>query len=53
MGRIFLIALLVFLAFFVAGWLFSILMTLLKWGLIIALAVLVFGAVSKFLGKSG
>ncbi|GAA1100439.1 hypothetical protein [Nocardiopsis composta] len=49
MGRIFLIALAVFLAFFVAGWLFGILMVLLKWVLIIGLVAFGFIAVSRFL----
>ncbi|MFW5419197.1 hypothetical protein J0910_21500 [Nocardiopsis sp. CNT-189] len=49
MGRILLIALAIFLAFSVAGWLFGALLGLIKWALIIGLAVFVFMAVSRFL----
>ncbi|WP_017540556.1 MULTISPECIES: hypothetical protein [Nocardiopsis] len=47
MGRIFLIALVIFLAFFAAGWLFGVFMALFKWVLLIGLVVLGAFAVKK------
>lgn len=47
MGRIFLIALVIFLAFFAAGALFGALLALFKWVLIIGLVVLGAFAVKK------
>ncbi|MDA2812815.1 hypothetical protein O4J56_19375 [Nocardiopsis sp. RSe5-2] len=47
MGRIFVIALVIFLAFFAASWLFGMLLGLFKWVLIVGLVVLGAMAVKK------
>lgn len=49
MGRIILIIVAAIAAVFIAGWLFSLLMGMLKWALILGAVLLVVAGVSKFL----